>query len=119
LGTTSQRLQAKLRQPTPHQLTLQTTSIHHHNTFRPHSSRPPPLVYLLFFNTHTTPQPWQTSKRSLVSSHAPSIHRMAHTDRADVEQFTEYYYKTFDADRSQLAPLYVRDYETYESKSEK
>jgi hypothetical protein len=31
---------------------------------------------------------------------------LAYLSRA--EQFTEYYYKTFDADRSQLAPLYVR-----------
>ena len=41
--------------------------------------------------------------------HAPAAqaHTMAENLDALGQQFTDYYYKAFDADRSQLTPLYV------------
>ena len=72
----------------------------------PQHSRPPALTTLL--QTPPQPQSCRTSTLSPVSSNAPLICRLAHAYLIHTEQFTEYYYKTFDADRSQLAPLYVR-----------
>ena len=90
-----------------------------HPTTTKHSRLHPTAHHLSPASYTSYLQSCRTLTRSPVSSTAPSNLGLALAYLAKTEQFVEYYYKTFDANRAELAPLYVRhrkDCEIFEDK---